>query len=115
MDRAQILVAHACVRSPRHDRLANHAADAKNRVQLTTDGFKVYLETVESAFNEEIDSAMLQKIYGADPDAERRYRPAKLHRTSRVSPAMAAGVTTRLFEVSDLVALLADSESKKAA
>src|SRR5712691_12498530 len=31
----------------------------KNRVQLTTDGFKVYLEAVESAFNEDIDYAML--------------------------------------------------------
>jgi hypothetical protein len=32
-----------------------------------------------------------------------------------VSPAMAAGVTTRLFEVSDLVNLLIEAESKKAA
>ncbi len=41
----------------------------KNRVQITTDGFKVYLEAVESAFNEEIDYAMLQKVYGADQQA----------------------------------------------
>lgn len=153
----------------------------KNRVQITTDGFKVYLEAVESAFNEEVDYAMLQKVYGADPDAERRYSPAKIlssttevikgnpnpkhistsyverqnwtvrttmrrytrlsngfsrklqnheaavalnyfaynfikiHRTLRVSPAMAAGVTTKLWEVSDLVALLEAAESKKAA
>jgi hypothetical protein len=33
----------------------------------------------------------------------------------RVSPAMAAGVTNRLFDVSDLVALLIESESTKAA
>jgi len=39
----------------------------------------------------------------------------KIHRTLRVTPAMAAGVTTRLFDVSDLVNLLIESESKKAA
>ena len=33
----------------------------------------------------------------------------------RTSPAMAAGVTNRLFDVSDLVALLVQSESEKAA
>jgi hypothetical protein len=43
------------------------------------------------------------------------HRHSLFHRTLRVSPAMAAGVTTRLFEVSDLVNLLIESESEKAA
>jgi hypothetical protein len=43
------------------------------------------------------------------------YNFIKIHRTLRMSPAMAAGVTTRLFEVPDLVALLIESESAKAA
>ena len=43
------------------------------------------------------------------------YNFIKIHRTLRVSPAMAAGVTTRLFDVADLVALLVESESKRAA
>jgi hypothetical protein len=43
------------------------------------------------------------------------YNFIKIHRTLRVSPAMAAGVTDRLFDVSDLVALLMESESQKAA
>ena len=43
------------------------------------------------------------------------YNFIKIHTTLRVSPAMAAGVTDRLFDVSDLVALLVESESKKAA
>ena len=43
------------------------------------------------------------------------YNFIKIHRTVRMSPAMAAGVTDRLWEVSDLVALLETSESKKAA
>jgi hypothetical protein len=42
------------------------------------------------------------------------YRSIKIHRTLRVSPAMAAGVTTRLFNVSGLVALLVQSEKKAA-
>ena len=33
------------------------------------------------------------------------YNLIKIHRTLRVSPAMAAGVTDRLWEPSDLVAL----------
>lgn len=43
------------------------------------------------------------------------YNFVKLHRTQRVSPAMVAGVATRLWEVSDLVKLPIDSESEKAA
>src|SRR6266540_890869 len=144
------------------------------------DGFKVYLEAVESAFNEEIDYAMLQKVYGADQQAEKRYSPAKIlssttevikgtlnpkhistsyverqnwtvrttmrrytrlsngfsrklenheaavalnyfaynfikiHRTLRVTPAMAANVTDRLFDVSDIVRLLEVAEKKAA-
>jgi IS1 family transposase len=43
------------------------------------------------------------------------YNFIRIHRTLRVTPAIAAGVTTKLWEVSDLVALLEASESKKAA
>jgi hypothetical protein len=43
------------------------------------------------------------------------YNFIKVHTSLRMSPAMAAGVTTRLFDVSDLVALLVESESTKAA
>lgn len=47
-----------------------------NRIQLTTDGHKMYLSAVEDAFGAHIDYAMLQKLYGADPQAEKRYSPA---------------------------------------
>jgi len=43
------------------------------------------------------------------------YNFIRIHRTLRVTPAMAAGVTRRLWEVSDVVALLEESESKKVA
>jgi hypothetical protein len=39
----------------------------------------------------------------------------KIHRTLRVSPAMAVGVTNRLFDVMDLVNLLVEPESPRAA
>jgi IS1 family transposase len=49
-----------------------------NRVQLTTDGHKAYLEAVEGAFGGDIDYAMLVKIYGATSDsAKGRYSPAE--------------------------------------
>ncbi len=49
-----------------------------NRVQITTDGHRAYLEAVENAFGADIDYAMLQKIYGVPSDEEtRRYSPAK--------------------------------------
>lgn len=47
-----------------------------NRVQLTTDGHKAYLNAVEGAFRNEIDYAMLVKIYGNSPDPDTRYSPA---------------------------------------
>lgn len=153
-----------------------------NRVQLTTDGHRAYLEAVESAFGSEVDYAMLVKMYGADPhEDEKRYSPAqctgvqlavvtgrpdpkhistsyverqnwsvrtamrrytrlsngfsrkienhasavalnyfaynfiKIHRTLRMTPAMAAGVTDRLWAVSDLVSLWESGEAKRAA
>ncbi len=48
-----------------------------NRVQLTTDGHKMYLEAVEGAFGSEVDYAMLVKVYGASPEGEVRYSQAE--------------------------------------
>lgn len=164
-----------------YDFMQDVAGRLRHRIQLTSDGHRVYLDAVESAFGMDIDYAMLQKIYGEDPQNEKRYSPAKIlstqlevikgdpdpkhistsyverqnwtvrtnmrrytrlsngfsrkienhaaavalnyfaynfiriHRTLRVSPAMAAGVTDRLWDVSDLVALLEAVEGKKAA
>lgn len=48
-----------------------------NRVQLTTDGHKAYLQAVEEAFGAGVDYAQLIKIYGAAPEsAKGRYSPA---------------------------------------
>jgi IS1 family transposase len=157
------------------------ASRLKNRVQLTTDGHRPYLEAVDGAFGGKVDYAQLVKLYGNDADAERRYSPAecigaiptvisghpdpahistsfverqnwtvrttmrrytrlsngfsrkienhmaavalnyfaynfiKIHRSLRMTPAMAAGVVTRLMDVNDLVNLLIESEAEKAA
>jgi IS1 family transposase len=154
------------------DRLAN-------RVQLTSDGHRPYLEAVDTAFGSDIDYAMLQKIYTADIAGEKRYSPAKcigavkrevtgepdpkhistsyaerqnltmrmhmrrftrltnafskkvenhacavalhsmyynfvrLHQTLKVTPAMAAGVTDRLWEMGDVVDMLDAFEAKR--
>jgi IS1 family transposase len=141
-----------------------------NRVQLTTDGHRAYLEAVEGAFGGDVDYAMLHKIYGPTIAAPGRYSPAeclgtqkkrvegnpdpkhvstsyverqnltmrmsmrrftrltnafskkldnhihalalyfafynfvRVHKTLRMSPAMAAGITDRLWSLEDIVA-----------
>ena len=55
------------------------ASRLANRVQLTTDGFRIYLRAVQGAFGNEIDYAQLVKVYGDDSSKkspERRYSPA---------------------------------------
>jgi IS1 family transposase len=54
------------------------ASRIANRIQLTSDGHKAYLEAVEGAFGADVDYAMLNKIYGASPEsAKGRYSPAE--------------------------------------
>jgi IS1 family transposase len=144
-----------------------------NRIQLTTDGNRLYFGAVSLAFGAEIDYAVLMKLYGPDYDETKgRYSPPKcigtekkpkignpdpkhistsyverqnltmrmsmrrftrltnafskkvenhiatlaifymhynyvrIHQTLRVTPAMAAGVTDRLWAIEDLVSLL---------
>ena len=50
-----------------------------HKVQLTTDGFKVYVNAVEAQFGANIDYAMLVKIYGESNEQkmQKRYSPAK--------------------------------------
>jgi IS1 family transposase len=152
-----------------------------NRVQLTSDGHKAYLDAVEGAFGGDVDYAMLVKIYGAAPEGQRRYSPAictgavkhrvegnpdpkhvstsyaerqnlnirmgnrrmtrltnafskkaanhahmmaiyfmhynfvRIHQTLKVTPAMAAGVTPKLWEMADLVKVLEDWEALQVA
>jgi len=151
------------------------ASRLKNRVQLTTDGLRAYLEAVEGAKGADVDFAQLVKLYGKSLEGEHRYSPAvctgtdknvvsgcpnpkfistsfierqnltmrmnmrrftrltnafskkvenhahaialhfmyynfvRIHKTLRVTPAMAAGITKKLWTVQDLARLLDDS------
>ena len=149
-----------------------------NRVQLSTDGYGAYFNAVEGAFGDDVDYAMLVKIYGDVPGQKGRYIPGeccgtkktrvtgnpdiadvstsyakrqnltmrmhmrrftrltngfskkvenhayavalhmmyynfvRIHKTPRVTPAMAAGVADRLWDVSDIVGLVEKAESR---
>ena len=50
-----------------------------NRVQLTSDGHKAYLEAVEGAFGGDVDYAQLIKLYGSEGgvSSDKRYSPAE--------------------------------------
>jgi IS1 family transposase len=54
-----------------------------NRIQLTTDGHRAYLDAIDEAWATEVDYAMLVKLYGAEPAGEARYSPAKCLGTRR--------------------------------
>lgn len=45
------------------------ASRITNRIQLTSDGHKAYLEAVEGAFGADVDYAMLIKLYGNAPES----------------------------------------------
>ena len=57
-----------------------------NRVQLTTDGHKAYLEAVEGAFGGDVDYAQLIKLYGdstGHKGHEKKYSPAECTGTKK--------------------------------
>ncbi len=151
-----------------------------NRVQLTTDSYRAYLEAVEGAFGDDVDYAQLVKLYGPTNANPGRYSPpecigtkkrrvtgspdighvstsyverqnltmrmsmrrftrltnafskkldnhihalalyfafynfCRIHKTLKVTPAMAAGITDRLWSLEDIVARIdADAPAPK--
>ncbi len=56
--------------------MSDCAKRVRGRVQITTDGHRVYMDAVEEAFGADVDYPQLQKIYGASDDPDTRYSPA---------------------------------------
>jgi hypothetical protein len=54
-----------------------YRATARQRFQLSTDGFRPYINAIQAIFGHTIDYGMLVKEYGESPEAEKRYSPAK--------------------------------------
>lgn len=79
-----------------------------NRVQLTTDGHKAYLEAVEGAFGDDVDFAQLVKMYGEPSEKkspERSYSPAECTGTRKIRVAgnpVRADVSTSYVERQNL-------------
>jgi len=67
--------------------IRNLASRLSNRVQLTTDGHRAYLDAIEGAFGSEVDYAMLVKLYTTDPTLEGKYSPGECcgTRTQKIS------------------------------
>jgi IS1 family transposase len=68
-----------------HAFMQDVASRLANRVQLTTNGHKAFLNAVEEAFGADIDYAMLVKIYGESPEQgpERKYSPGVCNGTRK--------------------------------
>jgi IS1 family transposase len=66
--------------------LGDLAGRLQNRVQLTTDSWRAYLSAVRTTFGDDVDYAQIHKIFGPDPQAERRY-----------SPPICTGITGRII------------------
>ena len=77
-----------------------------NRVQLTTDGHKAYLNAIENAFGNEIDYAQLVKLYGTAPEsAKGRYSPAQctgIKKTAKIGNPEEKHVSTSYAERQNL-------------
>lgn len=59
------------------DFITDLSARMANRIQLTSDGHKAYLEAVEQAFGDDVDYAQLVKMYGETIEGQKRYSPAQ--------------------------------------
>jgi IS1 family transposase len=81
-----------------YDFMHDVAARLANRIQLTTDGYKVYLEAAESAFNEDVDYSMLHKVYTSNPRGQSRYSPpsALARRRKRLPVILIRNMSARL-------------------
>ena len=60
------------------------AASAKQRFQITTDGFQPYVSAITTTLSDRCDYAMHIKVYGTNPEDERRYSPGEAVSSEKV-------------------------------
>ena len=65
--------------------LRDVAGRLSSRIQLTTDGHRMYLDAVSEAFGNDIDFAQLVKVYGNSSEAQKRYSPAQILGTTQAA------------------------------
>jgi IS1 family transposase len=63
--------------------MADLASRLANRVQLSTDGLRAYVEAVEVGFGSGVDYAQIVKSYEAEPVGEGRYSPPRVVATDK--------------------------------
>jgi len=75
------------VPSVARDFMTDVASRITNRVQLTTDGLRVYFDAVDRAFGADVDYAILDKHYsgGSTESASSRYSPPRFRAAKRAT------------------------------
>ena len=61
-----------------------HATSGKQRFQITNDGFQPYISAITTTLSDRCDYAMHIKVYGTNPEDERRYSPAEVIDSEKV-------------------------------
>lgn len=91
--------------------VADVSARLRNRVQLSTDGLRLYINAVAASFGPQgVDYATVVKTYEADPIGEGRYSPprvASVEKTPIFGEPMAEAVTTSHVERHNLTMRMA--------
>lgn len=81
------------------------AARLRNRVQISTDGLRMYVEAIHAAFGDGVDYAQIVKSYEAEPDGTGRYSPPQVASTEKTpifGQPIAGLVSTSYVERSNL-------------
>jgi IS1 family transposase len=91
-----------------YDFMCDVKSRVKNRVQLTTDGLKLYLNAVPDAFGSKIDYAVVLKVYGAPYGggySERKYSPdhcSSVEKKRIMGKPLAENISTSYIERQNL-------------
>jgi IS1 family transposase len=71
--------------------ISDLASRLRNRVQISTDGLRMYVRAIEASFPTGVDYAMIVKEYEAEPAGAGRYSPPKVSATEKI-PVLGAPI-----------------------